>query len=271
MASPQLCLPTTRSSSDGGCASPAREGRASRTPGSGSSSRGLRIILLGVPESGVPDLLSQLQQDFAPLGSSVTVVLPAAVDGSSSAEQTSTATTTAFSSKLKSAQDSSLPIPAVPGQHTTVLRVKEPSSVQALLSAGIADADAVILGSQLCDKPAAAAAEADAMVTAAMLAIQQALQQSASSRSGTDTTAAAAGAGQQTGAAAPSRLHVVAVVTSYSVRRALQSFLSSVLLSCSFSYEVMVLDEFAAGMLVSVSCWSASGLVGVHGNDLLVV
>jgi hypothetical protein len=49
------------------------------------------------------------------------------------------------------------------------------------------------------------------------------------------------------------RLHVVADVASCSVRRALQCFLSSVLLQCGFSYEIMVLDEFAAGMLVSVS------------------
>jgi hypothetical protein len=140
--------------------------------------------------------------------------------------------------------------------HVQYVRVPDPSSTQTLLDAGIADADAVILGSALSAAVAPASTEADALVTAAMLAVQQALQ---TAKGATSTqqqqqqqleAAAWSGVSQQQ---PPSKLHVVAVVSSYSVRRALQTFLSSVLLQCSFSYEIMVLDEFAAGMLVSVS------------------
>jgi hypothetical protein len=48
------------------------------------------------------------------------------------------------------------------------------------------------------------------------------------------------------------RLHVVAVLSSYSVRRAAQVFLGSMLVR-NFSYEIMVLDEYAGAMLLQVS------------------
>jgi hypothetical protein len=112
----------------------------------------------------------------------------------------------------------------------------------------------MILGSALSAEALSGGTEADALVTAAMLAIQQALQ-TVSGVSCQAVQQAPAGSGK-TRKLHSKPLHVVAVVSSYSVRRALQTFLSSVLLHCSFSYEIMVLDEFAAGMLVSVSGWS---------------
>lgn len=151
--------------------------------------------------------------------------------------------------------------------------VSEPCSVKALLSAGIAEADAIIIGGQLAPQ---ASGEADAMVVAALLAVQQALQPistvsaaaawpsisqqlkpAADGRLDSTSRQLASGVStsrvvRRSGTGTVSQLHVVAVLSSYSVRRAVQVFLGSMLVR-SFSYEIMVLDEYAAAMLVQVS------------------
>lgn len=253
MASPQLGVRTARSSSDGGCTSPTKSSKDPAAPATLGAGKG-RIIVLGWTEAAVPELLLQLQ-DTATKGSTITVVLPALASNGTQLQQAS-----AGKQKQQAQQQPGLP-------QVQYLRVADPSSVQAFLEAGIADADAVMLGSALSADAAPASTEADALVTSAVLAIQQALQitQQAGSQAGKQ---AATGLGGSGGWQPRSKLHVVAVVSSYSVRRALQSFLSSVLLHCSFSYEIMLMDEFAAGMLVSVSggmCW---GLLVCH--DVLV-
>jgi hypothetical protein len=117
------------------------------------------------------------------------------------------------------------------------------------------------------------------MTVAALLAIQQALQQTAyqapADVDGSSTQQQAVGprrrkaaqqhaiSGSKSGGSAESstnrrqldssiRLHVVAVLSSYSVRRAAQVFLGSMLVR-NFSYEIMVLDEYAGAMLLQVS------------------
>lgn len=229
--------------SDGSTSSPPK---GSRAAAAAAADRGKQVIVLGWPEAAVPDLLLQLQEAMRG-GGHVTVVVPA------QAEQQLVSNASA---KQLLKQAGSAKVQQGAGMwHVQYVRVTDPSSTQTLLDAGIADADAVILGSALSAAVAPASTEADALVTAAILAVQQALQ---TAKGATSTqqqqqqleVAAGSGVSQQQ---PPSKLHVVAVVSSYSVRRALQTFLSSVLLQCSFSYEIMVLDEFAAGMLVSVS------------------
>jgi hypothetical protein len=162
--------------------------------------------------------------------------------------------------------------PAAP--RVQYMRVADPGSVQSLLGAGVADADAVMLGPALSAKAAPGSIEADALVTSTVLAIQQALQTVSWVPGPIQAARSHLGAcwqqeqqrRQQKEQQQRSRLHVVAVVSSYSVRRALQTFLSSVLLRVNFSYEICLMEEFAAGMLVSVSegargggqaaCWS---------------
>jgi hypothetical protein len=119
------------------------------------------------------------------------------------------------------------------------------------------------------------------MTVAALLAVQQSLQQTAShvsvaagdadqnssssrqqqpisprrKKAGQQqSNSASKGSASATSAAHSSsgiRLHVVAVLSSYSVRRAAQVFLGSMLVR-NFSYEIMVLDEYVGAMLLQV-------------------
>jgi hypothetical protein len=216
-------------------------------------------MVLGWQEAAVPELLEQLQQ-AAPRGSHGTVVLQAGPGTAASSAATGAKQDPAAQQQQHSATKQQLLPPPQQKQEQqdqqhqtgwsqTVLRVGDPCSVQALLEAGIADADAVVLGSALSSAAAPASSEADALVTTAMLAIQQALR----TANGQSSTAVQLDTAEGPYCVQRNKLHVVAVVSSYSVRRALQQFLTSVLLHCSFSFEIMVLDEFAAGMLVSVS------------------
>jgi hypothetical protein len=221
---------TARRSIDGTSSSSSHATRDAAKP---SSSKGQKVVVLGWPEAALPELLQQLQE-AAPPGSDITIVLPA--QGEPPVQpQADTGPQT---------------------QRVRYLWAGEPSSARTLLDAGVAEADSVILGSALSAEAASSGTEADALVTAAVLAIQQALQ-TVSGVSHQAVQQAPAGSGE-TWPLHSKPLHVVAVVSSYSVRRALQTFLSSVLLHCSFSYEIMVLDEFAAGMLVSVSAGYSS-------------
>jgi hypothetical protein len=218
-------------------------------------------MVLGWQEAAVPELMEQLQQ-AAPRGSHITVVLQAGPNVADiSAPQPAAAGAkhdpAAQQQQPKAKQKHLLPLQQdqqqqqhlASGWSQTVLCVSDPCNVQTLLEAGIADADAVILGSALSTAAAPVASEADALVTTAMLAIQQALR----TASGQSSTAVQLDTPEGPYCVQRNKLHVVAVVSSYSVRRALQQFLTRVLLHCSFSFEIMVLDEFAAGMLVSVS------------------
>jgi hypothetical protein len=258
MSSPQLVgVLGAATGSDGSTSSSLPKG--TRGAAAAAIDRGKRVIVLGWPEAAVPDLLLQLQEAMRG-GGHVTVVVPV------QAEQQQLVSSASAKQLLK--QAGSAKVQQGAGMwHVQYLRVADPSSIQTLLDAGIADADAAILGSALSAAVSPASTEADALVTAAMLAVQQVLQ----TAKGWEGAMPLQQQQQQLQAAAlngvnqqqpPSKLHVVAVVSSYSVRRALQTFLSSVLLQCSFSYEIMVLDEFAAGMLVSVSRvlrhWAAS-------------
>ena len=85
----------------------------------------------------------------------------------------------------------------------SVIHHRHPTSAEALLAAGVHSAHSVVLGTPACVDDG----EADAGVMCAMLSIQRAL-------------AAAAGGGS--GAGAAGRLHVVAKMCGYSMRRTLQ-------------------------------------------------
>lgn len=166
MASPQLAgLTTTHHSSDGGgsssdCSSPTAASRAvAATAKPGSSSQGQRVVVLGFTEAAVPELLLQLQE-VLPLGSSVTVLLPLPAAGTLTVQQQ---------------QQKQAPVsPTAP--QVQFMQVADPGSVQALLGAGVADADAVMLGPTLSAKAAPGSMEANALVTSTVLAVQQALQ-----------------------------------------------------------------------------------------------
>ena len=262
MASPQL--PGTQRSSSGGGGGGDASNRANGQASRGDATKGLQqllakgvrhILVLGWQESAVPDLALQLQ-GLVTSNSKITVVLPPAADSEQHPDSTC----------------SRHPAVSLPGQrepestavmpNVSVVRAADPGCVQALLDAGITNADAVIVGPAL-SSAAQANIEADALVTAVLLSIQQALHVSGT-KVDPSTPAdlqrqAASGPEAAASCSVKSRLHVVAVLGGYSARRALRTFLSSVLLQCSFSYELLVLDEFAAGMLLLVS------LVVTHG------
>jgi hypothetical protein len=212
MSSPQLAsLPVAISTSSKAAASPALRCR--------------RVILCGWDEAAVGGVLQQLQAMMP--AAHVTALLPASCKRDCSSQQ-----------KACWASNGA-------GGTVEVVHAGGPGSCVALLQAGIADADAVIIiGGSMA--PAAGAApsassDADALVAAALLAVQQAVTASCSQ-------------------AATTRLHVVAVLSSWSVRRSLQAYLSTSL-GCSFSFELLVLEELAAGMLVLVAQDAANAQV----------
>jgi hypothetical protein len=57
------------------------------------------------------------------------------------------------------------------------------------------------------------------------------------------------------------RLHVVAALHSYSVRRTVQQFFSG-LLCCPYSFELVILDEYASAVVVQVSLHTRHSDVG---------
>eukprot|EP00878_Enallax_costatus_P031821 GHUV01034872.1.p1 GENE.GHUV01034872.1~~GHUV01034872.1.p1 ORF type:complete len:787 (+),score=252.04 GHUV01034872.1:587-2947(+) len=279
------------------------EGLANSHGTSVGPDRPLNLIVVGWSEAAVAGLLSSLQET-APEGSSITVlhqkgqtqpdVEPAAVAAAAVAAATAAAAVIGAASSKHSVADSDtgddneqhLPghvLQQQQGECAETIRqpqqqiacrhvhVAEPCSVQALLNAGIAEADSIVFGGHLAPQ---ASGEADAMVVAALLAVQQALTPAGSAAAaswpsvhrqeppaGNNSSSSGSNSSkQQSGRSRPLRrsetgavlqLHVVAVLGSYSLRKAVQVFLGSMLVR-NFSYEIMVLDEYAAAMLVQV-------------------
>lgn len=271
MSSPQL-LDVKRSSSSGSSGTPDGSSHSkthAAVPATQQApDRGLRLVVVGWQESGVPDLLLQLR-GLAPRGSSITVMLPGGEGKGKPQPVTSNHRLPDAGKPQAQSGTPELWSQLLLGSVVSVVRAAEPSGMQALRDAGVAAADAVIVGPALSQSGLPATTEADALVTAALLGIQHALETSSNQSS----CLAAGGLGRQQGPGCASsypgqqqnKLHVVAVVSSYSIRRALQAFLSSTLLHCNFSYELMVQDEFAASMLVLVSGKKLAEIIaGLH-------
>jgi hypothetical protein len=210
-----------------------------------------KIIVLGWHGAAVQQLLTLLQ-DAAPDGSCITCL------DKGSAEEVQATGASLAADPASSSANSQQPQPLREGRCSRVqtgvqqqqrcnvqhLSVAEPGSVQALLAAGISQADAVVVGGSLARSPS----EADAMVVATLLAIEQALL--------TEQQAAQGSLSQA--------LHVVAVLSSYTMRRSLQQFLAGMLMR-HFSYEILVLDEYAGAMLVQVIWQDIMGYIQVIG------
>lgn len=255
--------------------------------GSASPNKALNIVVLGWLDSAVHGLLRHLQES-APAGSCFTVIHQqwqqqdkegTAVTAAAIAAAAATAavvssvvsdssSASAGGNSKNNAIESQQPVPGYTGepqQQPTCrhLFFQDPCSVQSLQAAGVAEADSIIIGGHLGPQ---ASGEADAMVIAALLAVQQALQTGSEtdpqqsritpdSQTRRDLTAVVGSYSlvRRSDCGGSLRLHVVAVLSSYSLRRAAQTFLGSMLVR-DFSYEIMVLDEYAAAMLVQVRC-----------------
>lgn len=199
-----------------------------------------KIIVLGWQGAAVQQLLTLLQ-DAAPDGSCITCLDKGSAEegratGASLAADAACNSASAQQQQLFKEGRCSVVQPDMQQQQrckVQQLLVAEPSSVQALVAAGISQADAVVIGGCLAGSPS----EADAMVVATLLAIEQAIL--------TEQQAAQGGLSRA--------LHVVAVLSSYTMRRSLQQFLAGMLMR-HFSYEILVLDEYAGAMLVQVNC-----------------
>eukprot|EP00775_Hariotina_reticulata_P004547 gene4547-4799_t len=198
-----------------------------------------KIIVLGWQGAAVQQLLTLLQ-DAAPDGSCITCLDKGSAEevratgGPLAADAACNSASAQQQQPLKEGRCSEVQPDMQQQQRCKVqqLLVAEPSSMQALVAAGISQADAVVIGGCLTASPS----EADAMVVATLLAIEQALL--------TEQHAAQGGLSPA--------LHVVAVLSSYTMRRSLQHFLAGMLMR-HFSYEILVLDEYAGAMLVQVA------------------
>lgn len=176
------------------------------------------IIVAGWPDEELPDLWEGLQE-FAPSGSMVTFITQC---------PSSPHATASVSGQAGVGDIGMLGLPETPSSgrcHCTCRTAVNPWAPDALIAAGIHQADALIIGTDTC----LTAGEADCSVVSSLLGVQQALK-----------------------AVAPQhRLHVAAKMQSYGMRRTTQAFLSS-MLQRAFSFELLIADEYVSAVLTQV-------------------
>ncbi|KIY97896.1 hypothetical protein MNEG_10069 [Monoraphidium neglectum] len=154
--------------------------------------------------------------------------------------------------------------------HSDPAGLEAAGGAEALLAAGVAEADALVLAS--CSEPSgafgAATQAADAVLMCELLSLQELLERCrpppASDAGGAPDAATAppggpGGGGGGGGSGGGRRqLHVVCLVGSYGMRRTAKAFLRS-MLRRAFSFELLIGDELVSAALVQIATHPHNG------------